>query len=222
MSTNADRERLLRDLISQYWKVPATAVGDDLVFDTKHLKNFSSTRFITFLGVVEQRLGVRFVDAGRVTSYSALRTEVLGEAPKLSVVAEAPARAPVQRPMASGIIGLGHDIEEIAALPETNDWSGHPFYANNFTTAEINYCASQAEPRRHFAGRLCAKEAAKKAHPSLINCALRSIELANDPSGKPTLRIHDDSAIGATGAKSLLVSISHTDSLASAVVILVV
>src|SRR5262252_7754181 len=82
MSTpESQRERTLRDLVSQFWKIALSAIDDQLVFDSRHLKNMSSTRFITFLGVVEQRLGVRFPDAGRVTSYVALRAHVLGEPP---------------------------------------------------------------------------------------------------------------------------------------------
>jgi len=225
MSTPAgDRERTLRDLVSQFWKIPLSAVDDQLVFDSKHLKNMSSTRFITFLGVVEQRLGVRFPDAGRVTSYVALRAHVLGEPPpptRLAEVTHLESRAIARRPASGAAFGLGHDIEELSALPETNDWSGHPFYANNFTTAEINWCASQAEPKRHFAARFCAKEAARKAHPILMECPLRAIELANDPSGRPSLRILDETTLRSLGGHQLLVSISHSDSLASAVVIVI-
>ena len=59
--------------------------------------------------------------------------------------------------------GCGVDIEEISTMPECLDYWVHDFYAAHFSSEEIAYCVSQADPRSHFAARWCAKEALQKS-----------------------------------------------------------
>jgi holo-[acyl-carrier protein] synthase len=219
--TTVDRERKLRELVARFWRLELADVNERLVFDAAHVKNMSSTRFLTFLAGLESQLGVHITDPGTVTSYAALcRAVVGGSAPPSTSVTEREA-VPTARPAHGPSFGLGQDIEELELLPVATDWAAHPFYARNFTPKEIAWCAAQAEPRRHFAARLCAKEALKKAHPLLTPLTLASIEVSSDADGRPSLSVLDDATLRRLGPVQILVSLSHTDRLASAVVLLV-
>ena len=97
--------------------------------------------------------------------------------------------------------------------------------AEVFTDAEVAYCRRQARPWAHLAARFAAKEAVLKALTSGLAGAMRwhDIEVTRDPAGTPRLVI-----TGATGEalrrQSLTegsVSLSHTETHAMAVVLLV-
>ena len=81
----------------------------------------------------------------------------------------------------------------------------------------------QANPAQHFAARFAAKEAAVKAYSGVARLAYWQIEVIRAANGAPSLRIWDvDWLAAATGLESYrpLVSLSHTDELATAIVVL--
>ena len=91
-------------------------------------------------------------------------------------------------PTAPGFAGgVGVDIEAVASLPETNDFRTEPFYAENFTPAEIAHCIGQADPRASLCGLWAAKEAVRKASaPVGWQPTLGDIEIGHDADGRPT------------------------------------
>lgn len=119
-------------------------------------------------------------------------------------------------------IGLGMDIEEVARFRELKYEANIPFYSRFFSAAEIAYCLSRAEPAQHFAARFAAKEAALKAFGPFVELFAWQVEVKRDRAGRPTLAIWDfgkQAALQAAASYRALVSLSHTQSLGAAVVV---
>lgn len=93
-----------------------------------------------------------------------------------------------------------------------------------FSTAEIEYCESKADPFQHYSARFAAKEAFLKAIGTGWDngLTLHEIEIVNEKNGKPFIRLSGDTAktLGPLNIRSIHVSLSHLKSYASAVVIL--
>lgn len=81
--------------------------------------------------------------------------------------------------------GVGIDIEEIAAFPETNDYRTHEFFVNNFSPEEISHCILQSYPLASFAGLFAAKEAILKANNEIRNKPFNTISIQHTQKGKP-------------------------------------
>jgi phosphopantetheinyl transferase (holo-ACP synthase) len=81
--------------------------------------------------------------------------------------------------------GVGIDMEEILAMPETPDFRSAEFYRTNFTPAEIAYCILQADPYSSFAGLFAAKEAIVKADHRFRSRPFNTIAIDHSPEGKP-------------------------------------
>lgn len=127
--------------------------------------------------------------------------------------APAPVQAstePVMAPATAGALplGLGMDIQNLSALPESDDLRAHPVYAGLFTAAEIAGALLKPEPRRHLCGLFCAKEAAKKAHPLLLNLHPLELEVRHDEAGRPLLQLGEAAPAAARGLRFLL-AITH-------------
>jgi len=105
---------------------------------------------------------------------------------------------------------IGIDIEDVSRF-EKKDYENHlNFYKKIFTENEIQYCLKKTNPYKHFAVRFCAKEAAIKASSKKIT-NLKTIEITVIDK-KPTIKFpHNE--VG-------LVSLSHTDKYAIAVVLI--
>ena len=122
------------------------------------------------------------------------------------------------------ILGLGTDIVEIARIERSIERHGERFMKRIYTDTEIAYCTRFKRAAQHFAGRWAAKEAAGKALGTGIfgSVRFRDIEVTNDDKGKPLLAFSGSAAelASAMGAARLHVSIAHSDSHATAVVLL--
>lgn len=123
----------------------------------------------------------------------------------------------------SNIIGLGVDATDIPRIAATIERFGNRFVQRIFTEGEIAYCTRRRHPAIHFAGRFAAKEAAMKAlgtghTPEVL---WRGVEVVRH-GGPPQLRFHGGAArrFAALGADSSLLTITHSDALALAQVIL--
>jgi phosphopantetheinyl transferase (holo-ACP synthase) len=104
-----------------------------------------------------------------------------------------------------GSKGLGLEIENIAALPDAEDYSLHEFYRANFTPSEIAFCIRQPAVKTAFQGLLAAKRAIiKSGAASEPPDGPRSIEIGFDGDGRPTY-------------PGCLLSISDTGTIAAAV-----
>lgn len=123
----------------------------------------------------------------------------------------------------STIIGLGIDATDIPRIAATIERYGDRFIRRIFTDGEIAYCMRRREPAVHFAGRFAAKEAAMKAlgtgHSQ--NVLWRDVEVVRR-GGPPRLELHGGALrrFEAMGAGNSLLTITHSDALAIAQVMI--
>ncbi len=124
----------------------------------------------------------------------------------------------------SNIIGLGLDATEIPPIAALIERYGERFIRRLFTDGEVAYCNRRRTPAIHFAGRFAAKEAGMKAlgtgHSQEV--LWRDIEVVRR-GGPPQLQFHGGAArrFAALGARSSLLTITHTEALALAQVLLI-
>lgn len=119
--------------------------------------------------------------------------------------------------------GIGIDLVEVARIRELLEKHGTRFKQRTFTAGEIAYCDACAHPAMHYAARFAAKEAAAKALGTGLwaeGVDWRDIEVVRESNGKPTITLHGAALRHADGA-SCLVSLTHTQELAMAQVLLV-
>jgi holo-[acyl-carrier protein] synthase len=93
-----------------------------------------------------------------------------------------------------------------------------------FTAAEIAYAERKANRAERYAARFAAKEAGMKALGTGWRNGVhwQDLEVANLPSGRPTLRLHGKAAEIAErlGVRNISLSLTHTAGQAMALVIL--
>ena len=122
------------------------------------------------------------------------------------------------------ILGTGVDLAEVSRIRHAVERYGQRFIGRIYTPGEIAYVERKANRYERYAGRFAAKEAAMKAIGTGWKRGVRwqDFEVANLPSGRPTLRLHGEAARIAErlGVKSVQLSITHTAELGMAHVIL--
>jgi holo-[acyl-carrier protein] synthase len=123
----------------------------------------------------------------------------------------------------SNIIGLGLDATDIDRIADTIERYGERFLRRVFTDAEIAYATRRRVPAIHFAGRFAAKEAAMKALGTGHSQGVlwRDVEVLRR-GGPPQLELHGGAArrFVAMKGRSTLLTITHSDDLALAQVII--
>jgi holo-[acyl-carrier protein] synthase len=121
------------------------------------------------------------------------------------------------------IIGIGLDATDIPRISNAIERYGERFLHRVFTVDEIAYCRRRRSSAPHFAGRFAVKEAAMKALGTGHSRGVmwRDIEVVR-LGGPPQLQFHGGAArrFEALGGRSSMVSITHSDALALAEVIL--
>ena len=121
------------------------------------------------------------------------------------------------------IVGLGLDIAEIDRIEAAVTRYGAPFLERIFTSREAAYCESHKNKFERYAARFAAKEAAMKALGTGWRRGVRwrDIEVARDPSGKPTLHLEGAARqiADGLGVKNISLTITHSGNLALAEVI---
>ena len=105
-------------------------------------------------------------------------------------------------------------MQEIASLPNADDYREHAFYSGNFTPQELATAVLRPNPRAHLCGLFCAKEAAKKSHRALLDVRMSDLSILPDDMGRPVLHVAD--AVAAAAGMRFLVSITHTETFAAA------
>jgi holo-[acyl-carrier protein] synthase len=123
------------------------------------------------------------------------------------------------------VLGVGVDLTEVERIRSAHLRHGAAFLDKIFTPAEQQLCLSKPNPYPSLAARFAAKEAASKAFGTGIGAelALTSVGILNGPAGEPLVELDDKARalLAARGASRLLVSLTHTDALAQAFVVLV-
>lgn len=121
------------------------------------------------------------------------------------------------------MIGLGVDATDIPRIVAAIGRYGERFLRRIFTDGEIAYCQRRRVPAIHFAGRFAAKEAAMKALGTGRSRGVlwRDIEVVRH-GGPPQLQFHGGAGrrFVAIGARSSLLSITHSEELALAQVMI--
>ena len=122
------------------------------------------------------------------------------------------------------IVGTGVDLAEVARIEKSITRFGDKFVKRIYTPAEIAYVERKANKFERYAARFAAKEAGMKAIGTgwRRGVTWQDFEVANLPSGKPTLRLYGAAARFAEklGVKNIALSITHTAELGMAHVIL--
>jgi holo-[acyl-carrier protein] synthase len=224
---------MLRQIVADMLKMDAGEVGPDLPLNGRRLSGSIGRAALD--AAIRRKLGVSCPKVYSAASFGELEAAVFGTPNAANGQSDSAARQPAAidekqppkkdasgfnaaaaRTRPAGAISCGVDIELADNLPPTADPWEHEFYRQTFTGAEIAYCLLQENPGPHFAARWCAKEALKKCDSIFLHEKNDSIELLSDGANPPILRHW----VGPT-AKVLphAVSISHTESMAVAVVV---
>lgn len=121
------------------------------------------------------------------------------------------------------IEGLGIDNVEVSRMEELIARNNN-FRDRVFTSNETAYCIKQSNSAQSFAARFAAKEAFAKALGTgfIGDLDFLEIEVCHDSLGKPFLSLSGEAqcAIEKKNITSVHLSLTHTRSIASAVVIL--
>jgi holo-[acyl-carrier protein] synthase len=122
------------------------------------------------------------------------------------------------------ILGIGTDLADVARIGKSAERFGERFLTRIYTVQERAYAMKRANWAERLAARFAAKEAGMKAIGTGLTGGVswQHFEVANEPSGRPTLRLHGValSVANAMGVRRISVSLTHSKEIAFAVVIL--
>lgn len=122
------------------------------------------------------------------------------------------------------ILGVGIDIIEVARIQNSFARFGDRFLERILLPDEIAYCLSHKAPGAFLAVRFAAKEAISKAFGTGIGAQLSwlDMEVRRKASGEPFVILHGkgQELFHARAASNLHISLTHTQSYASAVAVL--
>lgn len=119
------------------------------------------------------------------------------------------------------LLGLGCDVIEVERVRGVLERQGERFLARVFTDAERAYCEAKADPYPYYAARFAAKEAVSKCFTTGIGAELgwKSISVAHGERSQPIIVLDEkgQALLQSLGATGVLISLSHTDTVAMAV-----
>lgn len=87
------------------------------------------------------------------------------------------------------IYGIGIDIVKVERIKAAVEKWGNDFLQRVFTEKEISYCYEKRDPYLSLSVRFAAKEALIKAAGSKAPVSFRDIEIVNQETGSPAIRI---------------------------------
>ncbi len=123
------------------------------------------------------------------------------------------------------VVGIGMDLIDIERVERLLHWKAERALRKLFTDGEVAYASGKAQPARHYAARLAAKEATFKAlagNDLARTVGWRDIEVVIEEDGRPTLRLLGRARERAAqlGVTRVVVSLTHAESIAGAMVLL--
>lgn len=123
------------------------------------------------------------------------------------------------------LLGLGADVIEVARIRGVLERQGERFLERVFTREEREYCFGMSQPHKHLAARFAAKEAVSKSFTTGIGAELgwRSVSVYHGERNEPLVRLDSkgEALLKAVGATQVLLTLSHTETVALAVAALV-
>ena len=128
-------------------------------------------------------------------------------------------------PKGGVLIGLGADVIEVERIRGVMDRQGERFLSRVFTDEEREYCSRMAQPHKHLAARFASKEAVSKCFTTGIGAELgwKSVSVYHGPRNQPLVRLDEkgQALLREAGATDVILTLSHTDSVAMAVAALI-
>lgn len=118
------------------------------------------------------------------------------------------------------IAGIGIDSVMVSRIAEKI--RKEEFKLKVFSANEIEYCEKNTHPAEHFAARFAVKEAFLKALGSGLGISyeLNQVEVNHGENGRPEILLSGEFKKLEGKWKKVHVSLTHTDTVASAIVIL--
>jgi holo-[acyl-carrier protein] synthase len=128
-------------------------------------------------------------------------------------------------PEGCNVIGVGIDQIEVKRVQDSMERHGAHFLDKIFTSKEQEYCRDKANAGPHYAARFAAKEAVSKALGTGFGKEFGWLdaEILNGEAGEPQIHFspHAKELLTHKGATRALVSLTHLESIASSIVILI-
>lgn len=123
-------------------------------------------------------------------------------------------------------LAVGVDLVAVSRVERMLQRTGERAWARLLLPGERAYCERMAVPARHAAARVAAKEAVYKALQGTEDArgiGWLDIEVVRDAFGRPSVALHGRAAarLAELGARSVLLSVTHTDEMAAAIAVLV-
>ena len=112
------------------------------------------------------------------------------------------------------ILGTGIDLAEVPRIRSSVERFGERFLERVYTSVERAYVERKANKYERYAARFAAKEAGMKALGTgwRRGVTWHDFEVANLPSGRPTLRLHGvaKQIAEGQGVRAIHLSMTHT------------
>jgi len=128
-------------------------------------------------------------------------------------------------PEGTNVVGVGIDQIEVSRIRDSLEKHGDHFLKKIFSENEQSYCEDKADPAPCLAARFAAKEAVAKAFGTGFGKEFGWLdsEIIHGDAGEPILSFNPRATelLKSKGAEKALVSLSHLEAVASAIVILV-
>jgi holo-[acyl-carrier protein] synthase len=123
------------------------------------------------------------------------------------------------------LINLGCDVIEISRIKGVTERHGQRFLDRVFTADELAYCLPNANIYQHLAVRFAAKEAISKCFTTGIGPEFgwRSASIVHGERQEPIVLLDEktQALVNALGGTRVLISLSHSETVAMAVAALV-
>ena len=123
------------------------------------------------------------------------------------------------------VVAVGLDLVDVARVESMLERHGNRILRRLLSEGERSYCQSKAVPARHVAARIAAKEATYKALSQAGTDDVLwwgDMEVVLDERGRPWLKLLEraQACASALDVSNCLLSLTHSDTQAAAVVIL--
>jgi holo-[acyl-carrier protein] synthase len=119
------------------------------------------------------------------------------------------------------LLGLGADVIEVERIRGVYERQGERFLDRVFTPEERAYCLGMKHPHKHLAARFAAKEAVSKCFTTGIGAELgwKSVSVYHGERHEPLVRLDEKGTalLAHVGGTHILLTLSHTDTVAMAV-----